>query len=362
VWEKGFEVKPLPIDKAMDVIADWTPEKARDETAVRAICELLESWTVAVRIAGAYLASGSDTAAEYLADLEEDPLFMLDVGRGTEKHRRESIAVLLTKSLSSEQVSHVAQQCMSLLGHMAFVPFSLEPIAAGMALSETTVRKAINELYDVGMIDRTDDGYVVPHPYIHQYARIKMRVGEKRMMNLADYYIALLDASTNMEGLGFDKLAGERPHIIQLLTSCTESGYGEKAWDMLMAVQKYLDIQGFWAERIQAENVVLEAMKLAGEKKREGQILGEMGSDYLRLGQVEKAIEYYEQALLISQEIGDRRGEGNHLGNLGIAYADLGQVDKAIEYTERALEIFEEIKSPNAEQARAFLKELRNED
>jgi len=36
------------------------------------------------------------------------------------------------------------------------------------------------------------------------------------------------------------------------------------------------------------------------------------------LGQVEKAIEYYEQALVISKEIGDKRGEGNRLGNLGV--------------------------------------------
>ena len=35
-------------------------------------------------------------------------------------------------------------------------------------------------------------------------------------------------------------------------------------------------------------------------------------------------------ALAIDREIGDRRGEGNVLGNLGIAYAALGQVEQAI--------------------------------
>ena len=55
--------------------------------------------------------------------------------------------------------------------------------------------------------------------------------------------------------------------------------------------------------------------------------LGNLGLAYAALGQVDQAIEYYEQALVIAREIGDRRGEGNHLGNLGTAYADLGQVD-----------------------------------
>jgi tetratricopeptide (TPR) repeat protein len=36
------------------------------------------------------------------------------------------------------------------------------------------------------------------------------------------------------------------------------------------------------------------------------------------LGQYEKAIEHYNQALAISREIGDRQGEGNRLGNLGM--------------------------------------------
>ena len=42
------------------------------------------------------------------------------------------------------------------------------------------------------------------------------------------------------------------------------------------------------------------------------------------LGQVDQAIEHYQQALVIAREIGDRRGEGNRLGNLGIAYCRPG--------------------------------------
>ncbi len=61
---------------------------------------------------------------------------------------------------------------------------------------------------------------------------------------------------------------------------------------------------------------------------------------------MERAIGYYEQALVIAREIGDRRGEGNALGNLGIAYADLGQVERAIGLLEQAMRIGQEIKDP----------------
>ena len=56
-----------------------------------------------------------------------------------------------------------------------------------------------------------------------------------------------------------------------------------------------------------------------------------------------RAIEQYEQALVINREIGDRRGEGDRLGNLGNAYAALGQVGRAIEQYEQALVISREI-------------------
>ena len=47
-----------------------------------------------------------------------------------------------------------------------------------------------------------------------------------------------------------------------------------------------------------------------------------------------------------AREIGDRRNEGIWLGNLGIIYSDLGQVEKAIKCYGDALMIGEEIRDP----------------
>ncbi|RIK16160.1 MAG: hypothetical protein DCC52_17950, partial [Chloroflexi bacterium] len=56
-------------------------------------------------------------------------------------------------------------------------------------------------------------------------------------------------------------------------------------------------------------------------------------------GDARQAIAFYEQRLVIAREIGDRRGEGNALGNLGNAYADLGDARQAIAFYEQHLVI-----------------------
>ncbi len=87
----------------------------------------------------------------------------------------------------------------------------------------------------------------------------------------------------------------------------------------------------------------LQIAREIGDRSGEGRHVGNLGNAYGNLGEVRKAIEFYEQALRISREIGNRRGEGCHVGNLGTAYGDLGEVRKAIEFFEQGLRIAREI-------------------
>ena len=71
----------------------------------------------------------------------------------------------------------------------------------------------------------------------------------------------------------------------------------------------------------------------------EGVFLGNLASVYPSLGNVHRAIELDEQALMLRRETRIRRGEGNSLGRLGNFCADLGDEYKAIEYSEMSLKI-----------------------
>ena len=76
----------------------------------------------------------------------------------------------------------------------------------------------------------------------------------------------------------------------------------------------------------------------------EADTLSMLGNAYGVLSRYEKAIEYYEQALVIHREMKNRTGEGFVLGALGGAYGALSRYEKSIEYTEKSLAISREIK------------------
>ena len=65
-------------------------------------------------------------------------------------------------------------------------------------------------------------------------------------------------------------------------------------------------------------------------------MLTNLGGTYALLGEPRRAIDFYEQALVIAREIGDRGGEGHTLLNLGGAYAALSETRRAVDYYEQA--------------------------
>ncbi|HEY0079135.1 MAG TPA: tetratricopeptide repeat protein [Pyrinomonadaceae bacterium] len=96
-------------------------------------------------------------------------------------------------------------------------------------------------------------------------------------------------------------------------------------------------------ERIAWLQIALKAAIGLKRRQAESWHLGNLGIAYVKLGETQQAIEFYEQRLTIAREIGDRLGEGSTLGNLGIAYADLGETQRAIKFYEQALLIEREI-------------------
>jgi tetratricopeptide (TPR) repeat protein len=80
-----------------------------------------------------------------------------------------------------------------------------------------------------------------------------------------------------------------------------------------------------------------------GDRSGEGTTLNDLGLLYRNLGKMQDTLDYYEQALVISREVGNRSGEGTTLNNLGLLYSNLGKMQDALDYYEQALAIYREV-------------------
>ena len=77
--------------------------------------------------------------------------------------------------------------------------------------------------------------------------------------------------------------------------------------------------------------------RAVGDKFGEAATLNNLGAIYSDLGEKQKALEFYNQALPLKRAVGDKSGEANTLINLGAVYSVLGEKQKALEFYNQAL-------------------------
>ncbi len=83
--------------------------------------------------------------------------------------------------------------------------------------------------------------------------------------------------------------------------------------------------------------------------------MGNLGNAYRRIGNHQVALQHFEQHLEIARELGDERSEGADWGNLGLTYAAMGDINRAIECIETAIMIFDKIEDPRLARLRSQL-------
>jgi len=105
---------------------------------------------------------------------------------------------------------------------------------------------------------------------------------------------------------------------------------------------RQLDI-GQVQEALQTFEQALVIYRAIGDRQGEGAVLNNIGLVYDNLGQYPQSLKYYEQSLVITKDIGDKAGEGAVLNNIGAVYDNLGQYPQALKYYEQSLVIRKEV-------------------
>ena len=76
-------------------------------------------------------------------------------------------------------------------------------------------------------------------------------------------------------------------------------------------------------------------------KLEEGLRMNTLGKQALAAADYETALQYFQQSLVIRQEIGDKGGEGAMLNNISQIYSEQGDDETALLYLQQSFEVFE---------------------
>ena len=217
--------------------------------------------------------------------------------------------------------------------------------------TDTASLEEVEKLIHKSLLETDHKGNYWLHPLVREFAYDDLENKIEAHNRASQYYLSLSlpEPRTNKEDV--QSLIEAHYH------ACLAQQY-DTAADIMVDYNLYEDLDRWGHSRTLIELYLGLLPKDSFKDKpvltsieTHGAVLDSLGLAYRNLGQVEKAIEYHEQALVISREIGDRRGEGAGFCSLGLAYSALSQVEKAIGYYEQALVIAREINDRRGEGA-----------
>ena len=359
---RHFDLDALPVEEACALLQTIVGEGRATDEELGTIVGLCGRLPLALRVAGDFLVVHPDwSAGEYARELANE-------WERLRRLKHEDLDVGAALGLSAAQLVRERADLAARWQMLAVfpAPFERAAVAAVWGVQEGEARDGLSELAARSLVLYEREGGVYR---LHDLMRLvaedafgygggerdaegeRARLGEAGVRHAAYYLevgrranaLYMQGGEHVLEGLWlFD---GAWPHLWAAYGRMRgRGGQGAAQWTSAFPgrVLYVLNLRLPPRDQIPILEAAAAAAHRIGERGLEGNHLGILGLAYAALGEVRRAIEYYEQALAISREIGDRRGEGADLGNLGNAYADLGEVRRAIEYYEQALEIARE--------------------
>ncbi|MBD2221127.1 tetratricopeptide repeat protein [Calothrix sp. FACHB-1219] len=165
-----------------------------------------------------------------------------------------------------------------------------------------------------------------------------------RFPNLGLSFLALVIATASTP-ITFSLWAS--PGELQVLAQTPQARKAEAERLLKQGLKQFQTSQ--FTAALQSWQQALSIYQEIKDRQGEGWALRNLAIAYGSLGNYPKAIEYLQQVLAIARSIQDRQSEGAALGGLGNAYISLGDYPKAINYYQKWLAISRSIQDRQAE-------------
>ncbi|MFL6072670.1 MAG: ATP-binding protein [Mycobacteriales bacterium] len=326
---------------------------------------------LAVRIAGARLASRPDWSLATLAGRLADERRRLDELQLDDLGMRASFAVS-DEGLRTSPDGQRAARLFRLLGLLDGPDVGLSTAAAVAGLPPGEAGQSVDRLVDAQLLTPTGADRYRMHDLIRLYAReqaVREESIEDRQAALVRVLRCQLRAAASATRLlypdearripaGFEPGPGdprtraeaiewveaERANLVALMRqAATLPGEGPAlAVQLAAALYRPMDIRGYFRERLAINQLAVRITRDTGDRAGEAQALEDLATVYGQLGRLDEAIDCNERALAAFRDLGDRRGEAACLVGTGINYRQRGCFETAAEYLERGLRLSRE--------------------
>jgi tetratricopeptide (TPR) repeat protein len=241
-------------------------------------------------------------------------------------------------------------QALAVYGHPvthAAVDYLLQPHLPGVD-SAPVLKRLVNMQFARRETHRGEGRYYL-HPVDRAYALSRIPRGKPSDRDEQDappytqlalfHRAAEYFAQSRLPRENWKTIEDLAPQLAEFDLRCEGGSYVEAVFVLLQIDFDYLLTWGFYRQMAEMHERLRGNL---GDPRLEVLSIGNLGSAYLRIGQIQKSFSCYEKALKLVREGNDRQGEGALLGNLGICYAAIGQTAQALDYLNQGLAITRE--------------------
>ncbi len=135
-------------------------------------------------------------------------------------------------------------------------------------------------------------------------------------------------------------LDAERGNLEAIGRYAAAHGPYEVAWQLADALRQYFWLSRSTREWLAITEAGLRAAVAAGDRTAEAVTRGHLGVVHWTTGDFAAALEEFERALHLDQQLGLTDRAAGMLGNIGSIHRETGNLDQCLDYTERACEVF----------------------
>lgn len=137
-----------------------------------------------------------------------------------------------------------------------------------------------------------------------------------------------------------DWFRDERVNLIAAVEQASDNDLLEVTWELARSLAYFFRLQTHWSDWQHTQNLALRAARRAQNRHAIANALSSLGEVYSEMGRFSRATAHFEQALRLFRDLGDRGGEAWTLFGLGYAGQEQGKFYDAITQLERALALF----------------------